>query len=364
MRYHTQYRGRKWMYFIGIILLAIMASGCNDPEPEASITSPLVRTFRVTASIPNEEAFTGIVVAKNQSDLSFRVAGKVIQKYVDIGQHVKKGQVLAKIDAADFLSQLNKSKEALLAAKAEQVKAINNEKRFSALVTTGAVSRADYDQAKALAEIAKANLRSAEAQVNIAKNSAQYTQLIADTDGIITDTRFESGEYVSAGQVIFQLAHQGPREARVHLPETQRPQLGSTAKAYFYSNNVTLPATLRLLSEAADPATRTYEANYTLNGSAPPLGSTVTINFGSQLSQDAVGIPITAINNFGQGFGVWCINEAKSEVFWCPVKILQMTRESAVVLDIGLDTLIVSLGAHLLHEGEKVRYHSRLGNSL
>ncbi|MFK8257948.1 efflux RND transporter periplasmic adaptor subunit [Erwinia sp. AnSW2-5] len=342
---------------IVIVFFALSASGCDNSIPQTSLSPPLVRTFRTTDNLQiNKESFTGTVVAKTQSNLSFRVAGKVMQKNVDVGQRVKKGQILARIDAADLLSQLNASNEAVLAAKAELLKATNNEQRFRSLVSTGAVSRVDYDAAKAQADVNRSALRSAESQLSIASNETGYAELTADVDGVITNTFIEPGEYVSAGQIVIQLAHQGSREAKINLPESQRPKIGETATAHLYSNNKTTQATLRLLSEAADPTTRTYAAHYTLDGVFPPLGSTVSLSFDHQPVSGSTHIPVTAINDFGQGTGVWCINEKTSEVSWCPVKILTLTNDSATVLDLNQDTLIVSLGAHLLRENDKVRY--------
>lgn len=151
-------------------------------------------------------------------------------------------------------------------------------------MASGAISAAEFDQINAAAEAARADLSAAQAQANVAQNATGYAGLLADADGVVVETLAEPGQVVSAGQVVIRLARAGQREARVQLPETLRPAVGSEALATRYgSESQPVTATLRLLSDAADATTRTFEARYVLNGALAnaPLGSTVTLRIGN-----------------------------------------------------------------------------------
>src|SRR6185295_5751750 len=129
---------------------------------------------------------------------------------------------------------------------------------------------------KANAEAARAQLKAAEAQARAAQNALGYALLVADLDGVIVETLAEPGQVVAAGQTVVRLAQHGPREAIVQLPETLRPALGSTAQAAIFGRaGVVTPTHLRELSSAADPATRTFQAKYVLEGplADAPLGT-------------------------------------------------------------------------------------------
>jgi RND family efflux transporter MFP subunit len=226
------------------------------------------------------------------------------------------------------------------------------------LVETRAVSRQEYDQARAALDSAKAQLDATEAQARVSNNSSEYAVLLADADGVIVRTLSEPGQVVAAGQTVIQLAHDGPREALINLPEGVRPELGTTASARLYGRDQMYQARLRELSDAADPASRTFAARYVLEGEAAsaPLGSTVTITLviKQNTGDDFIQVPVGAIHDRGSGPGVWTVND-KSEVKFRSVTIASIGQEQ-VVLSSGVQAgeKVVALGAHLLHEGQVV----------
>src|SRR5438270_632765 len=176
--------------------------------------------------------------------------------------------------------------------------------------------------------------------------------------GTIVQTLGEPGQVVSAGQTVLRLAQSGPREAVVALPETIRPAIGSLAEASLYgSDGRRYTAHLRQLSDSADAQTRTYEARYVLDGeaAAAPLGATVTIRLASQETQPEVQVPLGAVLDDGRTTGVWVFDSAASTVHFRPVKLARLTSESAVISGLSSDDRVVSLGAHLLQEGARVR---------
>jgi RND family efflux transporter MFP subunit len=215
-----------------------------------------------------------------------------------------------------------------------------------------------YEQAKAALDTATAQLAAAEAEAKVAENEATYSVLVADADGTVIETLGEPGQVVSAGQTVVRLAQAGPREAVVALPETIRPAIGSVAEASVYgSDGRPCTAHLRQLSDAADPQTRTYEARYVLDGeaAAAPLGATVTIRLASQTIEPEVQVPLGAMLDDGQKTGVWTLDRATSTVRFRTVKLVRVSGETAVISGLSSGDPIVSLGAHLLQEGARVR---------
>ena len=287
-----------------------------------------------------------------------------MQRLVDAGQSVTRGQVLMRIDPIDLRLDASAQSESVAAARARAKRAIDDEARYRGLVAAGAISASTYDQIKAAADSARAELAAAEAQAGVAKNSAGYSELRADADGVVVDTLAEPGQVVSAGQIVVRLAHAGPREATVDLPETLRPAIGSKAEATLYGQyQLPVAASLRQLSGAADPLTRTYEAKYVLEGALvnAPLGATVTVRIHGKQggARHGIQVPIGAVFDQGKGPGVWVVTGNPAHVTWRSVHVLGLT-DAAALLDPAQESLVagdqvVALGAQLLHDGEKIR---------
>lgn len=335
----------------------LLLAACGHAEADPRTQPPLVRTATAGAAHADGESFTGVISSRVQSDLGFRVAGKVVARLVDTGQVVRRGQPLMRIDATDYVLASRQSQGAVAAARATAIQTAADEKRYRDLVAAGAISASAYGKVKADADAARAQLGALEAQASVARNEAGYALLLADADGTVVETLAEPGQVVAAGQPVVRLAHAGAREAVVALPETQRPAVGSTAQASLFRGTTSV-ARLRQLSDAADPQTRTYEARYVLDGAAAsaPLGSTVTLQLAaSGDAPAALEVPLGALHDPGSGPGVWVL-DTKDRVHWRTVKVAALGAETARLAG-GLRTgeRFVSLGAHLLREGEQVR---------
>lgn len=346
------------------LTLPLVLVGCDNqlpPDPRTEI--PLVSTAIVRAAAPAPRSFTGIVAARVQSDLGFRVSGKVLARLVDAGQAVKRGQLLMRIDPVDLRLAAASQQEVVAAAQTRVQQTAADEARYHALRGTGAVSVSAYDQAKAAADTARAQLKAAQAQYDVARNASDYAELRADGDGVVVETLTEPGQVVSAGQVVVRLAHSGQREAMIQLPETLRPVLGSLGQAtLFGQENTHSSAKLRQLSNTANQLTRTFEARYVLEGELAnaPLGTTVSIqlNDTQAVEQGSVQVPIGALFDAGKGAGVWVVSgePAKLTVTWRPVVIQQLDDNNASLSgELKQGDKVVALGAHLLHNGEQVR---------
>jgi len=348
--------------FVAVGIPAHQASAVSDPRQEPPMVS-LVTAARVSES---ERRFTGTVGARVESNLGFRVAGKIIERLVNVGEQVKAGQPLMRIDETDLRLALTAKRNAVAAARATLVQADADERRYANLVNDGWTSKQRYEQAKAASDTANAQLAAAEADARVSENQATYSVLVADADGTVTQTLGEPGQVVSAGQTVVRLAQSGPREAVVAFPETIRPAIGSVAEASLYgSDGRRYAAHLRQLSDSADAQTRTYEARYVLDGEAAtaPLGATVTIRLASQETQPEVQVPLGAVLDDGRRTGVWTFDSATSTVRFRPVKLARVTSETAVISGLSSDDRVVSLGAHLLQEGARVRTAAQDGSN-
>jgi RND family efflux transporter MFP subunit len=335
--------------------------GCQHPtSSDARTDPPRVRSAVVESQADSRtRSFTGTVSARVQSDLGFRVPGKVLARLVSAGEPVHRGQLLMRLDAVDLRLGLSAHEEAVVAAAARARQATDDEVRDRKLAASGAVPGTAYDRVKASAEAARAQLKAAQAQADVARNAITYAVLTADADGVIVETLAEPGQVVGAGQTVVRLAQRGPREAVIQLPETLRPALGSSAQAALYGQaDVVTPAQLRELSGAADPTTRTFQAKYVLSGplADAPLGATVTVVVPEDRAQPDLRVPIGAVLDTGDGPGVWIILDSPARVTWRPIKVDRIDDDTAFVRE-GLTPgeRVVSLGAHLLHEGQKVR---------
>lgn len=343
--------------------LVLLLSACHESRSDPRQLPPRVRVAQIAAPTAPEHSFTGVVTARVQSDLGFRVPGKLVERLVDSGEAVKRGQPLMRIDVADLQLDASARLAAVEAARARAEQTAADELRYRGLVEHGAISVLAHAQSKTAALAAAAELQAAEAQAHVAGNAAAYSVLHADADGVVVDTLAEPGQVVAAGQAVIRLAHDGAREARIELPETLRPAIGSIAKAQLYGNGQKpVAARLRQLSAAANPLTRTYEARYALDGAAAraPLGATVTLRISNPNDQASASVPLSAITDQGQGPGVWIIEaEAGQEavVAWRPVTIASLDDETAKVISgLASGDRFVAMGAHLLHAGDRVRF--------
>ncbi len=345
---------------------ALVLTACGQPpQSDPRVADPLVSTAVVRPDTAGTQTFTGVVAARVQSDLGFRVSGKVVQRLVDVGQRVRKGQTLMKIDPVDLNLAITNQKGAVAAAKARFVQAQADEARLRTLVAAGAISAMSYDQSVAALNSAKAQLDAAQAQVDVAANASQYAELKADVDGLVVNTAAEPGQVVTAGQTVVQLAKDGAREAAVELPETLRPALQSRADARLYGNSgQPASATLRELSEAANPVTRTYAARYVLGDTLnnAPLGATIKITLREAASNAAaVTVPLSALRNDGGAYSVWVVEPAALTLQARAVTVLSLGLETARISgEVKAGETVVALGTHLLHANQKVR----LGNAL
>lgn len=345
-----------------VIAFCIVFGRDKKPLPVDVSTPRMVRAFTVTSAGSDAMEYTGVIHARTESDLGFRVPGKITEKLVMAGDHVKRGQALMRLDPTDLQLAANAGREAVEAARAQNKRAIADEQRQRGLVAIKAVSVQEYEQAKSAADATTAQLNSAVAYSRQQENQVGYAVLRAEADGVIMEIPADVGQVVAAGNVVVRLAHDGPREAVVNLPEGTTKSANSKAIASLYTDSGhSFPAKLRELSAMADPLTRTYQARFCLDGAGinAPLGATVTVHLDGEAQKDATQpyeIPIGALYDGGAGARVWVISPDAMALSSRPVEVAKLGSETALVSN-GLKPgeRILALGAHLVKEGERVK---------
>lgn len=336
------------------MLLVLALAACGSGAPHEAAEGPLVRTAVVGDAEAAPLRYTGVVRSRTESDLGFRVGGKVVRRLVDPGQRVRRGQVLMRIDATDLQLQASASRDQVRSAEAQAAQATAEEARQRRLLDAGAVSRSAYDAALAASESAQAAVAAARSGARQAGNQAGYGTLVADADGVVTEVLAQPGQVVAPGAVVVRLARAGNREAAIAVPETQLATLPRTGQAYLYGSTTPIPAQLREVAGVADPLTRTFDARFVLSQSEIPLGSTVTVELPRATAAE-IQVPLTALHDPGSGSGVWVVRDNK--VRFRPVRVARLGEEAASIVPGSLSAgdRIVTLGANQLREGQAVR---------
>lgn len=350
------------------LLLSLMGTvfllaGCKE-EKKADVWQEIrqVKLFTVPSiSQTNTIVLPGEVHANIDTPLAFRVAGKVIQKKVVLGQTVKKGQLLAELDASDYLAGYQAASAQVSAANAERQQNSKDLARYKSLLDKGFISPAEYERRKTLLATSNAQLDQTIANAKTSQNQTSYTQLRAEQDGVISDWQLEVGQVISAGQVIGKLATTQETALWVNVPET-RLQDFQSAKTYDVKinalGNARSAATLTELSPQADATTRTFAAKLKLPASLKAVaGMSGDVSVALSNSTSALQIPLTAVfNNGASGNGVWVYQPKKGNVHFVKVKVGKIEQDQ-IVIESGLQTgqQIIAAGANLIHEGQSVK---------
>jgi len=336
-----------------LAVLALVLVACSEAPPPA-VAPRLVRTLIVgsgdTAAEGAQRSYSGEVRARIETTLGFRVAGKIVERRADLGQAVKAGHVLARLDPTDAGLQVTQ-------AEAQRALAAADVARYRDLKAKNYISASALDARETA-------FKAAEAQAQLAKNQASYTTLVADRAGVIGQVLAEPGQVVSAGQAVFRLASDGEREIAIAFPEGEFSafRLGQAAQVSFWATPGAaakpLAGRLREISPVADPVTRTYAARVSLKDADPllPLGMTATVRFPSATpGATRLLVPLSAIFQQGNQPAVWRVG-ADNTVKLQAVSVAEFTDRGAVVVA-GLTggEQIVAAGANLLTAGEKVR---------
>jgi RND family efflux transporter MFP subunit len=351
----------------GIMLafLAVALAGCNDKvaEKPAPGRPVLVATVHYEAESP-ERSFVGTIKPRIETDMGFRVPGKVAKRLVEVGQTVDVGQPLATLDEIDLRLQAEQAEAEFRAATGVLGQAAAAEQRAKDLRVKGWATDAQLDQAKAAADEARARLNRAERSVDLTKNSLSYATLEADTRGVVTATLIDAGQVVASGQTAIRVARFAEKEAVVAIPETLvgRAKDGTASVTLWSEPDKKYAAKLREIAPSADSATRTYLAKFSLPdaGETVSLGMTATLTLADPSTQRVARVPLSALFSEGGDPSLYIVN-AQGEVALQPVAV-KSYESNDVVITGGVDegSKVVVLGVQKLDPAQKVRVVSSL----
>ncbi len=346
------------------LLLAVLAAAlaaCGKPEAEAPAPRPVIAQVAGTKPAEGANVYSGEVRARYENDLAFRVGGKVVARFVDVGATVKKGESLARLDPQDAQLGVESARSQLAAAAADHVLAQAELERYRDLHARQYVSRAVLDARQSTFDTTKARLEQARAQAQVARNQSSYTTLVAESDGVITAVNVEAGQVVAAGQAVMRFARPEEKEVAISVPETRLGELrdaNGIVIAVWAAPDRPYRGRVREIAPNADPATRTFAAkiSFVEPDAAVRLGMTANVAIGDRATGDVIALPLTALAEVDGKPAVWVVDPSTSRVNLRPVAI-GAYREDGVTVRDGLrpGEVVVTAGVHKLVPGETVR---------
>jgi RND family efflux transporter MFP subunit len=353
--------GAGWGAVSALCLSVALLAACGRDEAEPAPDIRPVRVITVENRTGGDAvSLTGTVQAQTEVNLAFRIGGRMVERLVNVGDVVKAGQPIARLDPENERNDLRSAEAAVAAAAGQLAEARNNYDRQRTLFADGWTTKVRYDQALQARQTMQAQLDSAQAQLNSAQNRLSYTELVADAEGTVTARGAEPGEVVAAGQTIVQIARQDGRDAVFDVP----PQIKDVAPAdpvidvaLTMDPTVTAVGRVREVSPRADPVTGTFQVRVGLSEPPPQmrLGTTVTGRLEIDRSGE-IAIPATALTETGGQPAVWVVDPQNMTVALRPIEIADFDQARILVATgVGPGDIVVTAGAHALRPGQKVR---------
>jgi len=339
-------------------LLAACSKQGDAPEPERA-----VRTQLVSASVASRQhEYAAEVRARIESRLAFRVSGKLLSRAVNLGDAVRPGQTLARLDAQDLVLAQAAAQAQVAAARTSRDQAGADYKRFVDLEKKGFISVAELERRDSAFKAAQAQLDQAKAQADVQVNQAGYAQLTADAPGVVTGVDAEPGMVLPAGTPVLRVALDGPRDLVFSVPEDQLAAVRAAAarlgalKVRLWGQTETHALTLREVSAAADPVTRTFliKADAGKLDLRPGQSATVVLDL-PQLG-GVVKLPLAAVSQQQGKSAVWLLDGASMTVKVAPVVVGGADGNEVVILaGVTAGQEVVVAGVHVLSPGQKVK---------
>lgn len=344
---------------LALLSLSLVLPGCGAETPEAAQAQPVLVT-RPVAAARSPSAYAGEIRAREESVLAFRVGGKIVERRVDIGDHVEQGGLLATLDAGDLQARVRAAQAELSAAQAQLQRARADQARFAELAERQLVSRSAMDAQDAAATAAQGQVDAARAQLQVARNQAGYSELRAPANGVIAARHAEAGQVVGAGQPVFTLAADGTREVAFAVPEGEVDRIapGQPVAVEVWSEpGKPWTGTVREVAPAADPASRTYAVRASIDAAADALdlGQSAQV-FVDGASGQALSVPLAALQKIGKdGTAVFVVDPETSTLKLQPIEAGDYGDDRVPVTGgLDADAWVVAAGGHLLREGQEV----------
>ena len=341
--------------------IATLLSACGrDPAPVIE-EARLVRTVVVTDDSNAQLAeYTAEVRARIETDISFQVGGKLINRAVDVGAIVRRGDVLAGLDNTDQALGVDAARSAVAAAQAEYERAQSDEARYRDLLERGLTTRAAHLAQQTAVKTSQSRLEQALSDLRLQEQRLSYTTLRADDDGVVTAILAEAGSVVAAGQPVMNIARPDELQVVFDVPDSRIEELRDGASVQFAFTGASgelFAAQVREISPSADPVTRTYQVRATIT--EPPanlrLGMTVTVMLPRSTGPASIRLPSTALFQSGEQPAVWLVRKDMT----LELRRVEIERyeSDSVLLAAGLSRgdRVVTAGVHRLADGEPVR---------
>ncbi|MER8730029.1 efflux RND transporter periplasmic adaptor subunit [Mesorhizobium sp. M0904] len=344
-----------------IVVAALGLAGCSQEKAEVTeIIRPVKVVEIAKASDTRQLSYSGSVRARTEMNLGFRINGKITERLVDIGDRVKPGDVLARVDPTDYELSVRSSQASLDAAD-RQVETVElTRKRAEQLYAKNFAPKSQLEQATLAYNQAVATRDSARSQLAQAQNQVRYTDLKADKNGIVTAVAADVGQVVGSGTPVVTVAIDGEKEVLIAVPETDIAEFkpGKTVKAGFWSDEaLTLDGKVREVAGSADPQSRTFAVRVSLpNDPRVLLGMTASIEAAVDNRQQLVSIPLAALAQKDSQSIVWTVDRNGGTVHAHPVKVAAFTPDGVSVAD-GLKPgdVVVAAGTQFMTENLKVK---------
>lgn len=336
-------------------LLAACGKHAEQSEPIRPVRTLVVGMQADDAGI----ALPGEVRAVHESPLAFRVGGKVTECRAYLGDTVKHGQVLARLDAADYQLGAQSGAANESEARSNLTFAESDLERYRKLRDQGFISLAQLEQKKLATDAAQARLKALQSGHEVQSRQLSYTALTADHDGVLTAADCNPGQVVAIGQPVFKQAQGSEREIQIFLPESAMPNFSKAAKfsvSFSALPGKRYPGKLRELAAAADPATRTYSARISVleSDAALRLGMSASVSVQADSGQ-AMRLPLAAVLSYDSKPQVWKVDKAQT-VHAAAVTISGIVgNEVRIASGLAAGDVVVVAGANLLREGQTVR---------
>lgn len=352
------------MKTLGLIIAASLLVACSPAKDNAEPVRSVKLLTVAPSAIGAGNEYAGDIRARTETQLGFRVGGKLAQRPADVGQAVKPGQVLAQLDAQDYALALQSASAQQQAAQTQRDLAAADLKRFKELQQQGFVSGAEIERRDATLRSAEATLQQARSQVALQGNQTQYAVLRSEAPGVVVAVMAEPGQVLAAGTPVLRVAHDGPRDMVFALPEGRLNQVavGQSAEVRLWAGGEVLKGQVREVAASADPLTRTYQVKVALTGQGNggahlPLGATAYVRVLSPGADtvSAIKLPTSALRQVGQGSAVWVYDATSRTVRSREVQVAGADGNDAVIAA-GLKPgeQVVAAGVHVLAEGQAV----------
>ena len=342
-------------------LAALTLAACSNGKVEHDPVRPVLTQTVIPGASSTRDVYSGELRARHETDLAFRVGGKLVARTVDAGARVARGAILARLDPEDAQLAVQAATAQLASAESDLALARAELERHADLLGKRFISQSAFDVKQNAFNAARARAEQMRSQAGISSNQAAYTTLVADADGVVVSVAAEPGQVVTAGQAVLKLARSGEKEVVVNAPESQlsRFSVGQAVAVSLWADpSAIFPGRVREIAGGADAVTRTYAVRVSVP-TAPAtaqLGMTANVLFNASTDPNLVLLPLSALAREGANAAVWVVDPTSSKVKMRSVTVGQF-REDGVTVTAGLNPgdVVVTAGVHKLRPEQQVR---------